>query len=140
MNKADIVDVLTAVRAGDNRTVGQGDVEMWHLVIGDLPRDLAIKAVVDHRKTAPGVWLEPGHINQIVHGYMRETAQRDDYPITTVTDPDEVLGIDERVLSTGKRMYRFFYEDDRISTCGRWRDTRAEAEDDGASFRAGDGA
>ena len=35
MNKADIVDVLTAVRAGDNRTVGQGDVEMWFQVIGD---------------------------------------------------------------------------------------------------------
>lgn len=137
MNKSDIVDVLTAVRAGDNRSVGQGDVEMWHLVIGELPKDLAIKAVVDHRKNAPGVWLEPGHIYALVHNYMRETAQREDYPITSVTDPDAGIGIDERVLSTGKTLYRFFYEDDRISTCGRWRETRSEAENDGNDFQGG---
>jgi hypothetical protein len=137
MNKADIVDVLTAVRAGDNRTVGQGDVEMWFQVIGDLPKDLSIKAVVEHRKTSPGVWLEPGHINQIVHGIMRETAQRDDYPITSVTDPDAGVGIDERVLSTGKKLYRFFFEDALVSTCGRWRETRVEAEEDGTNFQGG---
>ena len=135
MNKSDIVDVLTAVRAGDNRTVGQGDVEMWFQVIGDLSKDLAIRAVVDHRKNAPGVWLEPGHVNQRVHGYMRDTAQRDDYPITSVTESDAEVGIDERVLTTGKRMYRYFAESDLGSVCGRWRETRAEAEADADEFR-----
>lgn len=136
MNKQDVIDVLTAVRAFDNRTVGQGDVEAWYLVIGDLPKDLALRAAIDHRKNSPGVWLEPGHISQLVHGYMRDDANRDEYPINMVTAADARIGIDERVLSTGRKLYRFFYEDDRTSTCGRWRDTLAEAQRDGDDFEA----
>lgn len=135
MTKEEIIDVLTLVRAGDNRTIGQGDVEMWHLIIGDLPKNLALNAVIHHRKTQPGTWLEPGHINQTVHTTMRETAQRDDYPITTITNPNTNIGIDQRTLTTGKTMYRFFYEDTHTTTCGQWRDTAAQAQTDATNHQ-----
>ena len=64
MNKSDIVDVLSFVAAGDRRTVGDADVEMWFLVMGDVPKDFALHAVVAHRRECPGTWLEPGHIVQ----------------------------------------------------------------------------
>lgn len=64
MNKSDIVDVLSFVAAGDRRTVGDADVEMWFLVMGDVPKDFALHAVIAHRRENPGQWLEPGHIVQ----------------------------------------------------------------------------
>lgn len=130
MNKQDIIDVLTAVRAGDNRTVGQGDVEMWHLVIGKLNKDQALQAVIEHRQERPGTWLEPGHILQIVRNHQRDTTQRADPPLSIETpthhNPNNI-GIEKRILTTGADQYRFFTDD----TCGRWRDTREQAVNDG---------
>jgi hypothetical protein len=78
MNKADVVDVLSFVQAGDRRTVGEGDVEMWFLVVAEVPKDFAISAVVAHFRDRPGVWLEPGHIFQRWRDHRRDQLSRED--------------------------------------------------------------
>lgn len=77
MTKNDVVDVLTAIAVGDRRTVGKTDVELWNRIIGDLPKDLAMQAVVDHFADCPGVWLEPGHVKQRVRAIRRDIADRE---------------------------------------------------------------
>ncbi len=60
----------------DRRTVGEGDVAIWHEIIGKLPKDLARQAVIDHAREQPGVWLEPGHIHQRVRAIQRDRYER----------------------------------------------------------------
>lgn len=81
MNRDEMVDVLTAIAVGDRRTVGRTDVDFWWTVIGDLPKDLALQAVRGHFRERPGVWLEPGHINERVRAIKRDQLER---------EPDEV--------------------------------------------------
>jgi len=81
VNKSDIVDVLSFVAAGDRRTVGDADVEMWFLVMGDVPKDFALHAVVAHRRDCPGMWLEPGHIVQRWKGHRRDELSREPDPM-----------------------------------------------------------
>lgn len=77
MNKSDVVDVLSFVAAGDRRTVGDADVEMWFLVMGDVPKDFALHAVIAHRRENPGQWLEPGHIVQRWKDHRRDQLARE---------------------------------------------------------------
>jgi hypothetical protein len=77
VTRNDVIDVLTAVAAADRRTVGEADVDVWQAIIGDLPRDLALKAVRDHLRDQPGVWLEPGHIHQRVRAHVRDQLERE---------------------------------------------------------------
>lgn len=77
MNRNDVIDVLTGVSAADRRTVGQADVDVWQAVIGDLDRDLALRAVRDHLREKPGVWLEPGHVAQRVRAVVRDQLDRE---------------------------------------------------------------
>lgn len=76
MTPDDVIDVLSAVAAVDRRTVGEADVIMWHQIIGHLPKDLALQAVVDHFREHPGVWLEPGHIVAGVRAIRHDRFQR----------------------------------------------------------------
>ena len=57
MNRDDLIDILTAVQACDHRTIGTADISMWGAIIGDLPKDDALQAVIEHRREEPGVWL-----------------------------------------------------------------------------------
>lgn len=77
MNRDEMVDVLTAIAVGDRRTVGRTDVDFWWTVIGDLPKDLALRAVREHFRERPGVWLEPGHIMERVRAIRREELERE---------------------------------------------------------------
>lgn len=77
MNRDEVIDVLTAVAAADRRTVGQADLDVWQAVIGDVPRDFALRAVRDHLRESPGVWLEPGHIYQRARAMMRDELERE---------------------------------------------------------------
>ena len=142
MNHHDIIDLLTAVRAGDNRTVGHGDVEMWHAVIGDIPKLFALEAVIAHRRERPGVWLEPGHIAERWESHRRDRVQRDESPLSieastvTADGADNGIGIEKRELKTGDHEFRFFCESTTaISTCGVWRSTVAEARRDGENWQ-----
>lgn len=78
MNRNDMIDLLTAVAAGDRRQVGEADITAWTAVIGDLGRDEALAAVVVHRRERPGVWLEPGHLLAIVRAARIDQGKRDD--------------------------------------------------------------
>lgn len=77
MTRDDVIDVLTVVAAGDRRTVGQADVDVWFAVIGDLDKDLALRAVRDHLRECPGVWLEPGHVYQRARAIRRDQLERE---------------------------------------------------------------
>ncbi|PND55526.1 hypothetical protein CRM90_22510 [Mycobacterium sp. ENV421] len=81
MNRDEVIDVLSAVAAGDRRTVGAADVDVWQAVIGDLPVDLALQAVRNHLRNRPDVWLQPGHVYQAARAIRREQAERE--PIET---------------------------------------------------------
>lgn len=77
MNRDDVIDVLSVVAAATRRTVGQTDVDVWQTVIGDLPRDLALRAVRDHLKHKPGIWLEPGHVYEGARAIRRDELERE---------------------------------------------------------------
>lgn len=77
MNRNEVIDVLTAVAAASRRTVGESDVEIWLGVIGDLPKDLSLRAVRDHLRERPGLWLEPGHIHERVRAIRRDELERE---------------------------------------------------------------
>ena len=77
MNRDDVIDVLSVIAAADRRTVGDADVVVWQGVIGDLPREFAMRAVRDHLRDQPGVWLEPGHVYQRARAMMRDELARE---------------------------------------------------------------
>ena len=60
MNRNDVIDVLTAVAAGDRRTIGEADVTFWCAVIGDdtrVTKNEALRAVVARHESCPqGAW------------------------------------------------------------------------------------
>lgn len=70
MRRADVARLLTIAAAVDNRNLDgvQGDaaVGAWGQVIGHLGFEECVAAVAQHRRTAPGVYLEPGHVLAIV--------------------------------------------------------------------------
>ena len=77
MNRNDVIDVLSVVAAATRRTIGEADVEIWQGVIGDDDKQLALKAVRDHLRDQPGVWLEPGHVHQRVRAMVRDQLERE---------------------------------------------------------------
>lgn len=77
MNRDDVIDVLTLIAAVDHRTVGEADVTAWGVIIGELPREFAIKAVTDHRREEPGTWLEPGHVYQRARAMVRDKLEHE---------------------------------------------------------------
>lgn len=70
MNANETIDVLSAIAAYDQRTIGKADVEAWHLAIGDLDRELATEAVVIHHKTSTER-CKPAHVRSIAGGIRR---------------------------------------------------------------------
>ncbi len=77
MNRNDIIDLLTVIAAGDRRTIGTADIDFWHTIVADVPKDLALEAVKRHFRERPGVWLEPGHIVQGARTIHNERLQRE---------------------------------------------------------------
>lgn len=143
MNHHDIIDLLTTVRAGDNRTVGQGDVEMWLAVIADVPKAFAMDAVIAHRRERPGVWLEPGHIAERWEARRRDQVQRSESPLSieastvTADGADNGIGIEKRELKNGDHEFRFFCESHSgQAACGLWRSTVGEARRDGQNWQS----
>ena len=70
MNPEDTIDVLSAIAAYDQRTIGRTDAEAWHHAIGHLDRDLALEAVIIHHKTSTER-CKPAHVNGIARGIQR---------------------------------------------------------------------
>lgn len=116
MNRDDMIDVLSAVAGAYNRTIGNADVEIWMRVCGDVPKEFALEAVLEHLRDKPGVWLEPGHIYQRWKAYRidqlaRETREARDARqaaldarlVGTVHELAESHTIPEDVLKYGRR-------------------------------------
>ncbi|CRK59046.1 hypothetical protein [Alloactinosynnema sp. L-07] len=63
MTEDEVIDLLTLVAAGDRRTVGHADVEVWLGVAEDdgwtFPR--ARRALREHRRTSTD-WVTPAHL------------------------------------------------------------------------------
>ena len=78
MNRNDLIDILTVIQVIDHRTIGEADIIAWGDLIGELPKDLALQAVRDHRREQPGVWLEPGHIVARVRAIRQDRYDRSD--------------------------------------------------------------
>ena len=60
----DVVDILTAITAGDRRTVGKADVTFWSAALADgrvTSKGDAIAAVVHHFATSDA-WIKPVHV------------------------------------------------------------------------------
>lgn len=77
MNRNDVIDVLSVVAAATRRTIGETDVEIWHGIIGGDDKQLAMRAVREHLRDQPGVWLEPGHVHQRVRAIVRDQLERE---------------------------------------------------------------
>lgn len=74
MIPADTIDVLSAIAAYDQRTIGKADVEAWHMALADLDRDLAMEAVVIHHKTSTER-CKPAHVRSIAGGIRRRRVE-----------------------------------------------------------------
>lgn len=77
MNTLETADILTAIAAYDLRTIGEADVHAWHAAIGELPKPLALEAVVVHHKTS-AERCKPAHVIGIAKTIRRERAERED--------------------------------------------------------------
>lgn len=77
MNETDTLDVLTSIAAYDLRTIGESDVIAWHLAIGELPKDLALEAVVIHHKTSTER-IKPANVLGVAKSIRRDRAERED--------------------------------------------------------------
>jgi hypothetical protein len=61
MTKADIARLLTLIAAFDRRTIGETDVEAWHLILADLEPNDCMEAVRAHYMTESR-WLMPADV------------------------------------------------------------------------------
>lgn len=64
MNRDDMIDVLSAVAARTTAPSATPTSKSGCKSCGDVPKEFALEAVLEHLRDKPGVWLEPGHIYQ----------------------------------------------------------------------------
>lgn len=61
MTKAQVAQLLTVIAAFDRRTIGEADVEAWHLILVDLEVEDCLEAVKAHFSTQRE-WLMPADV------------------------------------------------------------------------------
>lgn len=70
MRRSEVARLLAIAAAVDNRRLdgiaGEAALEAWMPVVGDLDYPLAVLAIHEHRRERPDVYLQPGHIREIV--------------------------------------------------------------------------
>jgi hypothetical protein len=64
MTKAETAALLTLIAAFDRRTIGETDVEAWHLVLADLNAEDCGEAVRQHF-TSSTAWLMPAEVRRL---------------------------------------------------------------------------
>lgn len=75
ITKAQIGDLLTVITAIDRRTIGDADIEAWHLILGDLELADCAQAVKDHYSERRD-WLMPADVHTRATGIARRRAGR----------------------------------------------------------------
>lgn len=64
MNTDEVAEMLGRMAVIDKRSVGKIDILTWEeLLPPELTLTEALEIIRDHRRTKPGVYLEPGHIS-----------------------------------------------------------------------------
>lgn len=63
MTKTETAQLLTLIAAFDRRTIGETDVEAWHLIVADLEPDDCMTAVREHY-TDSREWLMPADVRR----------------------------------------------------------------------------
>ena len=66
MNSKQAEQLLILASRGDNRIVSDMLIEEWGELLGNLEYSDLVDALREHRLTAPGVYLEAGHLFQIL--------------------------------------------------------------------------
>lgn len=97
MSKAEVALLLAFIASYDQRTIGDADVEAWHLLVrpGRWTTPYARRAVIEHATSATGERLLPGHITQRIR-------ERREYCAKTYRHepcPDEVRGNVDREVA-----------------------------------------
>lgn len=76
MKKSEVGQLLAAIAATDNRTVGMLDIDTWAAILpDDMPLNAALESVMHHRRTSTD-WLMPKHIIDAVGAVRRERLTR----------------------------------------------------------------
>lgn len=76
MTKTETAQLLTLIAAFDRRTIGETDVEAWHLILADLDANDCADAVKAHFATSRE-WLMPADVrNAAVTAARRREGQR----------------------------------------------------------------
>lgn len=76
MTKAETARLLTLIAAFDRRTIGETDVEAWHLIVSDLDPEDCADAVRQHYATSRD-WLMPADVRTFaVNAARRREGQR----------------------------------------------------------------
>lgn len=76
ITKAQIGDLLTVIVAIDRRTIGDADIEAWHLILTDLELGDCAQAVKDHY-TERRDWLMPADVHTRATAIARARAGRE---------------------------------------------------------------
>lgn len=101
MNEHDTIDVLTAIAAFDQRTVGEADVQAWTAAarIGGWTTAQAMRAVMEHYTTETNR-LMPAHITRCIRArreHYTSTYRHQPYP-TGMSDADEQVRWDREQM------------------------------------------
>jgi hypothetical protein len=70
MTKSETAKLLTLIAAFDRRTIGDTDVEAWHLVLADLTAEDCAEAVRQHF-TENTTWLMPAEVRRLATAAAR---------------------------------------------------------------------
>lgn len=77
MTESEVAKILTMIAAFDRRTIGEADVEAWHLILGDIDAQDAATAVRNHYADR-STWIMPADVRgaAIVLDRKRRGARR----------------------------------------------------------------
>lgn len=75
MTPGDVARLLAKCQAFDNRTIGEANALAWHEAIGDLPSDIAMRAVTRWYRDHHGEWLDPAGLRATARTLWAEDRQ-----------------------------------------------------------------
>jgi hypothetical protein len=88
MNRTETAHLLTLAAAYDRRTLGEEDVQAWHMALADISYPDARTVVAEHYRTAT-TWIMPAHIADGVRAIRSERLAGLDQLLPDA-DPDDV--------------------------------------------------
>lgn len=120
MTKTEVASLLALIAAFDRRTVGEADVEAWHLIVGDLEAADCAAGVREHYTTKRD-WIMPADVRTFAvaearrrEGRIRRaeldeqlrretTGELHHRPVAALTVGQPIAQVLARAVSDGKR-------------------------------------